>query len=137
MSIFTAGIYNQLANDSTLTALLTDYNGVHAIFTIEPIPGDADYPYIVISQVTMTPDDTKSTQGREILWDVRCYTEATGTKATVESIAEQVRSLLHRYALVITGYTTIVAEVSNIIDAPQEDGVYGIILTTRFRTEAN
>lgn len=137
MSVFTIGIYNRLANDSTLVALLGTYGLGYGIFTIDPVPGDAVYPYIVISLVSMTPDDTKQTRGREILWDVRCYTQATGTMATVETIAERVRTLLHRYALAITGYTTIVGEIVNVMTAPEEDGVYGIILTCRFRTEAN
>jgi hypothetical protein len=142
MSVFTTGIYNRLNNDATLTSLLADYsddvpNAGHAIFTIEPIPGDAIYPYIIISKVSDTSDDTKQTRGRAITWDIRCYTLRTGSMVGVEAIAERVRTLLHRFSLVVTGYTTIVAEASGPFPAPVEDGVYGLIVTCSFRMEAD
>lgn len=129
MSILTSAIYDQLAGDGTLTALLAAYEGNPAIFTSDPAPGDAALPYIVTAgEVTQTPWDTKTTEGRMIIRDVRCYAAAEGSTVTVEAIAERVRALLHRQSFAIDGYRVIVSEVTGPIGADDRD-VYGRVLS--------
>jgi len=133
--MLTAAIYDVLAGDGTLTALLGTYRGAPAIFTTDPAPGDAVLPYIVTAgEVVANPEDTKTTRGRELWRDVRCYAPATGSAVTVEAMAERVRALLHRQTLEIDGFVWIWALCSGPIVADEEDA-YGRIVTVQMRVE--
>jgi hypothetical protein len=135
VSAFTAAIYDVLVGDGTLAGLLSTYGGNPAVFTMDPAPGDADLPYIVTAgEVSQVPFDTKTTRGRTILRDVRCYDEADGSAVTVEAIAERVRALLHRQAVTIAGFNWILAECSGPIVADERDA-YGRIVTVRMMLE--
>ncbi len=141
MSILTQAIYDRLSTDATLAGLLSTYRGGPAIFTTDPAPGDAANPLIVTAgEATQTPWDTKSSRGREIYRDVRCYTDATGSSLLVELIAERVRALLHRYewwagtSSTIAGFRAIVAEVSGPTVADEQDA-YGRVLSLRLVVE--
>lgn len=132
MSVFTQAIYNRLISDTTLTAKLATYKGLPAVFTIEPIPEDAELPYIVISNpISDIPFDTKTTLGREMVIDVRCYTNDTGSKVAVEDIAERVRELFHRQRIDVNGYANLIANCDGMYFT-LEDGAYGIVVTIRF-----
>ena len=133
--MLTQAIYDRLAADATLTGMLATYKGEPAIFTTEPAPGDASLPYIITAgNVAAAPFDTKTTRGRTIVRDVRCYAAASGSAATVEAIAERVRTLLHRRALEIPGFVWIWAECSGPIAADEQDA-YGRIVTVRMTIE--
>lgn len=137
MSVITAAIWDRLANDALLTALLSEYGGLPAIFTTDPAPGDAVLPYIVTAgEVAQTPWDTKTTLGRELTRDVRCYDADDGSVVTIEAIAERVRSLLHRHELVVDGYTTVIAECFGPITADEEDA-YGRIVSVNLKIEGD
>lgn len=129
MSILTPSIYDVLAGDGTLTGLLAEYNGSPAVFTTDPAPGDATLPYVVTAgEVSQAPFDTKTTRGRTLIRDVRCYAEANGSAVEVEAIAERVRTLLHRQPLTIDGFDWLVSSVSGPIVADERD-VYGRIVS--------
>jgi len=135
MSALTEALYDLLAGDATLTALLSPYGGAPGIFTTDPAPGDAELPYIVTAgEVSQAPFDTKTTRGREILRDVRCYASASGSAVTVEAIAERVRALLHRQELAVAGFTWVWASCSGPIVADESDA-YGRIVSVRWTVE--
>jgi hypothetical protein len=135
MSTLTVAIYNALADDVTLTAMLASYDGRPAIFTTDPAPGDAGLPYIVTAgEIAQMPFDTKTTRGRAATRDVRCYAAASGSAMTVEAIAERVRTLLHRQALVVADFEWIMAECSGPIVADEQDA-YGRIVSVRITIE--
>jgi len=135
MSAITEAIYDLLAGDPTLAGLLTAYGGEPAIFTTDPAPGDATLPYIVTAgNVAQAPFDTKTSRGRAVTRDVRCYTGATGSAAAVEEIAERVRELLHRQTLTISGFECIVADCSGPTAADAQDA-YGRIVTVTMTIE--
>jgi hypothetical protein len=135
MSIVTEALYDTLAGDGTLTALLSTYEGEPAIFTTDPAPGDATLPYIVTAgEAVQTGFDTKTTRGRELWRDVRCYAAANGSAATVESVAERVRALLHRQAIVISGFVWLLGDCSGPLVADESDA-YGRIVTVRLVVE--
>lgn len=125
----TAALYDLLTGDATLAALLATYNGSPAVFTTDPAPGDAEKPYIVSAgHVVDLPFDTKTSLGREVQRDVRCYAEADGSAVVVEAIAERVRALLHRQALNVSGFRWILSGVTGPTVADERD-VYGRVLT--------
>lgn len=132
MSVFTQAIYNRLIGDPTLVGMVNLYNNQPAIFTIEPVPGDARLPYIIVSgPVSDIPFDTKTTIGREMLVDIRCYTENQGSRVLVENMAERVRELFHRQYIPVNGYQNIITECRGPIFIP-EDGALGMVVTVRF-----
>jgi hypothetical protein len=127
----TAAVYSRMATDATLTALLASYGAGPAVFTADPAPGDAELPYIVSAgEVAQSASDTKTTRGRQVWRDVRCYAPATGSAETVEAIAERVRALFHRHALEVDGFETWVAEAGGPITADEEEA-YGRVVTLR------
>jgi len=132
MSVFTQAIYNKLVEDPILVSMVNLYNNQPAIFTIEPVPGDAELPYIVVSgPVSDVPFDTKTTIGREMLVDIRCYTKNQGSKVLVENMAERVRELFHRQYIPVSGYQNIITECRGPIFIP-EDVALGMVVTVRF-----
>ncbi len=127
----TAALYNRLAGDATLAALLTEYRDGPAIFTTDPAPADATLPYLVSAgEVTQRPFDTKTSRGREVWRDVRCYAPPSGSASIVEEIAERVRTLLHRHRLEVDDHETWVAEASGPI-AADEENAYARVVTLR------
>lgn len=131
MSVITQGFYDVLVADATLTALLASYEGAPAVFTTDPAPDNADLPYIVTAgEVSQAPFDTKTTRGRDLRRDIRCYTEANGDATTVEAMAERVRELFHREPFVIDGFGVWVADCSGPIVADEAEA-YGRIVTVR------
>jgi len=135
MSILTAAIYDALAGDATLTGLLTTYEGEPAIFTVFPAPRDAELPYIVSAgDVAGTPFDTKTTRGREVWRDVKCYASTRGSVVTIEAIADRVYVVLHRQELFIGGHGWVLSECTGPIAADERDA-YGRIVTVRVVAE--
>lgn len=129
MSILTAPFYEVLSGDSTLTAMLAEYEGIPAIFSFDPVPGDAEKPYIVSSgEVSQIPKDSKNCRGRNIIRDIRIYTEASGSSILIESIAERIRELFHRTQLEISGFEWVLSSCSGPIVANELD-CYGRIIS--------
>jgi len=127
----TQAIYDRLAGDAALVGLLNVYQGEPAVFTTQPAPGDAALPYIISAgDVAQESWGTKTTYGRIVTRDVRCYTAASGSAATVEAIAERVRVLLHRQELTVAGFRWVMAECGGPISADEQDA-YGRIVTVR------
>jgi hypothetical protein len=124
-----------LALDATLAGMLATYDGQPAVFTTDPAPGDAALPYIVSAgEIVDTPFDTKTTRGRQLWRDVRCYDHASGSAAEIDAMAERVRALFHRQALVIPGFVWIWAECTGPIAADEQDA-YGRIVTVKLTIE--
>lgn len=135
MSVLTAAIYDVLVADATLSVLLASYGGQPAVFTTDPVPGDAVRPYVVTAgDISQAAADTKTSRGREIRRDVRCYDDATGSAIRVEAIAERVRLLLHRQIMAIPGFVWILAECSGPFQADEQDA-YGRIVPVRLLVE--
>lgn len=135
MDELTQALHTLLSEDATLTALLNTYGGQPAIFTVDPAPGDASLPYIITAgAVADNPFDTKTTLGRTVVRDVRCYTADSGSASTVERIAKRVRQLLHRQTFEIEGFVWIMASCSGPIQADEQDA-YGRIVTVTLTME--
>ena len=117
MSAINQGIYERMANDTTLTNLISTYRGAPAIFFLRPIPTDAEFPVIVADEdISVTPFPTKTKQGRIITRSIRVFTDAqSGTRTDNDDIVERVRFLFHRQAdqIQISGYKVIIADASN------------------------
>lgn len=133
MSALSQAFYDRLVGDATLVALLSTYNGEPAVFTNDPAPPDAVRPYVVSAgEFAVAPFDTKTLLGRTVYRDVRCYATEAGSAAQIESIAERIRALFHRYPLPVVGFTTVLSEASGPTVAPDDDEtVTGRIVSVR------
>jgi len=129
MSFLNKAFYDLLSSDTILTDMLALYDDAPAIFTIDPVPENADLPYIVIpGAVTQIPNDTKLSRGRSAIQDLRCYAAASGSSIEIDAIAERSRELLHRKALAIDGFSWLLSDVAGPIVANEPD-IYGRILS--------
>jgi len=133
--MFLKAIHMKLSADSTLAALLSTYESEPAIFTVDPAPGDASMPFIVIGPIVgQAPFDTKNSLGRSVRVDVRCYAEATGSVVDIEAISERVRTLLHRSNLSIDDHAWLWSVCYGPISADEEDA-YGRIVSVEINAQ--
>jgi len=131
----TSAIHDRMALDATLAAMLAIYDGAPAVFTTDPVPGNAALPYIVSAgEAVSTAWDTKTTRGNQLWRDIRCYDHATGSAVRVEAMAERVRQLFHRQVLVVPGFVWIWAECAGPIVADEQDA-YGRVVTVKLTIE--
>lgn len=133
MGALSQAFYDRLSSDATLIALLSTYEGAPAVFTNDPAPPDAELPYIVTAgEFAVAPFDTKTLYGREVYRDIRCYAKELGSAEQIEDIAERVRALFHRYELPVSGFSTMLCDVSGPTVAPDDDEtVTGRIVSVR------
>ena len=133
--MFNKAIFDRLTADATLTAMLATYEGSPAMFTTDPVPGNAMPPYIVCAgTVASVPFDTKTTRGRAPAVDVRCYAEANGSAVVVEAIADRVLSLLHRQTLSIDDFNWVLSSASGPV-AADEEHFYGRVVSLFLKAE--
>jgi len=129
-SDFTTTFLATLRGDATLQGLLSSYSGIAAVFATAP-PEDAVFPFIVTAgQTSHEPFDTKTSEGHDLLRDIGCYAEDTGSPILVEDIAEQVRSLFHRKVITVAGFASVMCRASGPI-VNDGDRSYGRIVTVR------
>jgi hypothetical protein len=123
-----------LRGDATLGTLLQDntYEGVTPVFTTDPVPDDAEVPYI------QTPgqvgDDTNLNMDgtfRELTRQVFIYFPKSGDSGPVEDAALRVKNLVTQTSLVVAGYRTVFVNTQGpIISNPDEDTYGRLVLFT-------
>lgn len=135
MSSLSKTLSDKLKNDPQLALLLSKYHGEPAVFTTDPIPGDAPNSYIVtVGEVVSIPWDTKTSRGRDIIRDIRIYTSANGDAILVEDLAERVRNLFHRQFLSIDGFQWVISGIIGPIVADEQD-YYARIISLNLKIE--
>lgn len=130
MRELTQAIYTALASDANLIAMLAQYNGYPAVFTSDPAPNGATFPFIVSAGQTGSRDaGTKSGKYRIINRDIRCYDDNTGAPEKVELIADRVVALFHKNpsALNVANHTVIILDVTGSIALDDPDAFGRIV----------
>lgn len=134
------GIYDRMANDATLTDLLSTYKGSPAIFTIPTIPSDATFPFITANEdFSVIPFDTKTVEGRDVSRYIRVFADASGSRSLLDSLSERVRFLFHRKhnEMTIAGYQIILINVEGPEFLATPELIYGVEFTVRFVLQNN
>jgi len=137
----TQAIYDKLSQDATLVALLATYPVGSpqnpAIFTAWPIPPDAARPYVYSrGSVSDTHfDEINTNLGRDIIRDVTCIADNTGSDAAIETIAERIRTILHRQPLTVPSGTHVMSQcIGGPSVAETDDSLTGRQLSIRIVT---
>lgn len=140
MNALSVAIFNALKADSTLTGLLGTYTGVSpslpCIFDSDPVPGDAPRPYVMWSGAMHDEPfggKVEDSTGREIHLDLRCVVDAPGNSQKLETIAERVRTLLHKVPLTVSGFTNLIAYcVAGPLKLPTDLRLEGRVITFKW-----
>jgi len=123
-------IFQKLIANGNITSNVSEYLNYPAIFTVEPIPTDVNLPYIIVSQVSEVPNDTKTSDGRELLVDIRIYTQRNGNLNVLESLTEEVYQEFHNEIVVVDNFQNYLLRVVDIVNSDEEE-VYGRIVSIR------
>lgn len=90
-------LYTKLSGDATLMGYVT--GGVHNTVVESP-----NYPYLVFQKVSSAPDYTLTQIIREpYVYQIRCIAKGYDKTVIMQALA-QVRTLLNRQPLTVTGY---------------------------------
>lgn len=130
--------HDKLSADATLAGLLASYPSGSpsspAIFTAFPVPVDASRPYIVTSGDVGAAswDHLATITGEDVTRDVYIYADNTGSSATIDTIADRIKSVLHKQSLTIEGHKHVATyRVNGPITAPTDDTLIGRVITFR------
>ncbi len=129
MDALRAGIYSKLAADGTLTGLLSTYRTKFAIVDGYDIPMDMESPCVQYTVISDNNNDTKTGRVRVIVVDFTVFTTNDGDPIV---IAERIRTLFHRVAITVSGWTNIITEVTGPVQVEQDDSVKSSILSIEF-----
>lgn len=128
-----AALHAVLVGDATLVGLLSTYQGAPAVFTHDPVPRNAKWPFVVISG-SETDDDfgAKNEEGRAFVRRIRIYDDAAdGSVVTADAIGERIRTLLHRQPFALAGGTPYMVDVQGPLDAPSGPDTIGRAVIAR------
>lgn len=138
MTDFAKSVYDALVGDEELVAMLSTYSGRPAVFMTDVAPPNAKYPFIVSSDPVASAEfDTKTTTGRDITRDVRCYDASRAfdgvagvprSPVVVNRIAERARRVL--IAAQLFGVHLVLKVVSGPVAVDDEEA-YGRVVTVR------
>jgi len=97
-----------LRADATLIALLAD--GADGIY--DGAPQDSAFPYVVIGEDTVKPNDTKTEDGAEVMitidtWDSPDDPAAAIGFSLTKRIMRAIKDVLDKASLSVTGHTLI------------------------------
>lgn len=130
--MFEKPIRDILIADATLVSLVGLYAGLPKVLT-DPIPEDVELPFIVLSGPIA--DESFETVGdilgREVLYDIRVHADRIGSSvAQVTTLAERVRTVLHRQSVPVAGLSWVTTRMSGPIVSDDEES-FGRVLTAR------
>jgi hypothetical protein len=135
MNEIASAIYGTLSTGTALTALLA---GTTSIYHLQA-PDDAILPYVVFSHAGGGADNYTPKERENIVEFVRAYSGVSALSAG--SINAQIRNLLHKKTLTVTGYTNFWCQkeeyLENIDNLPNGEKVYMQGDHYRIRIEQN
>src|SRR5262249_49797871 len=105
----------------------------------DTVPGDAPRPYLVWAGAMHDEPfggKVEDTIGRELYLDIRAIADATWSSQKIDSIAERVRTLLHKVPLVVTGYSNTIARcIAGPLDLATDPRLIGRVMTFQWTLE--
>ena len=122
-------VYSRLNGDSTLGGLVT---GVY-----DAVPDDTSLPIAVIGPSTSSDNATKTLDARDYVFNVDVWSAYRGMKQT-KNIIKQVYSLLHEYALSVSGAALVNLRCEFTTEIMEDNGVtrHGVMRFRAFVTDS-
>ncbi len=113
-------IYDRLDSVTAITDAVTGiYTYVPQVVDSED---DSAFPYITLGPVAPTPDDTKTDNGVQTLFDVHIWSRSTSA-LTWRAIADDVYDALQKYdALAVAGVTVVDCRFEGSAEFDDPDG---------------
>jgi hypothetical protein len=122
MNALNTAIYGTLSSGTALTALLA---GTTSIYNLQA-PDNATLPYVVFSFVGGGADNLTPKERENLLIFVRAYSGSSAAQAG--SINAQIRNLLHKKTLSVSGYSNFWCQkethLENIDNLPSGEKVW-------------
>src|ERR1700754_3686021 len=119
-----------MVSDVNIFTNLGQWNGNPSVFTRRPVPGDANYPMIVVNpDVFLTDEDFINAKNPIVSKDIAVYGQQSTNPQqdqyrVVEDLGYSVRELFHRNKHSITpptGYSVLDIVATGPIAAPTDD----------------
>jgi len=99
-----SAVFSRLKNYSPLTAI------IKAVYDDVPQPADsgklATFPYVVIGDDSIVEWDTDTELGADATVTIHIWSRAKGRKE-VKAITDVIYNALHRYDIIVTGYSLV------------------------------
>ena len=90
----TQRLFEVLSADAVLAGQISSYAGVPAVFTMDPVPEDAQYPYVWVRSPSQNfRTDTLDKSSRTVSRDIVVFALAEGDPTPVDDIAWRVRAM--------------------------------------------
>jgi hypothetical protein len=101
----TPSFYRRLTSDGLIRALLSRYNGLPAVFTARPVPGDVEYPWIICDGSNEYGNFTVDALAGNLEFRlIEIFDDLLSSQARVELIANRVRNLFTWSSLAENGF---------------------------------
>lgn len=129
MDAIRQAIYTKMAADSTLTTALSTYRSTYAIVDGFNPPDDMQVPFVVYDVMEDRNIYSKTDTLRVVRVDFRIVTSTLSDPTT---IAERIRTLFHRVAITVSGWTNIITEVIGPRQIGQTESTKTNLITIEF-----
>tara|TARA_R110000824_G_scaffold97450_1_gene232928 strand:- start:598 stop:999 length:402 start_codon:yes stop_codon:yes gene_type:complete len=122
-------LYSRLNGDSTLGNLVT---GVY-----DAVPDDSTLPIVVMGVGSSVDDASKTLDAREYTINIDVWSDYRGLKET-KNIIKQVYSLLHEYALSVSGASLVDLRCEFTSELLENNGItrHGVMRFRAFVTDS-
>lgn len=114
MNAIDQALYSTLTGGTALTNML---GGTASVYHIRA-PDSATYPYVVFNVQGGGPENINPSDLGNYLYYVRCYTKTSSDNAAL--IHEQIKTLLDKKTLTVTGYTNLWTRFETEIEMASE-----------------
>lgn len=128
-----------LMDNSAITDLLGTWHGEPSIHTRRPIPGDAEYPLIVINPDAAISDaDMLVTHIPVVTRDIAIYGKQAADYRSVETLGYLIRGLFHdqKGSIIVPNFHVLDIRASGPIAGPTDDDeIVGRIVSLTVRLQ--
>lgn len=120
---------------AALVAALKGDAGVSALVgarVYDRAPENAAFPFVSLGPERAEPFDAQGTDGREIVWQIDCWSESAG-RVEARAIMAAVAARLHEGALTVSGFAFVMGVLLSQRTLAEPDGArtHGV-MTFRF-----
>ncbi len=115
-----------------LADYLSEYLTEPAVFDSELAAQNADFPFCLVSgPIANPPFNTKTSRGRETVYDVKIWEEDKGDRHALHKAIEIVKYLFDQRnsGLIVDGRTVLETNVTGPTALPSGDGTQGMGIT--------